>query len=252
MRLLRWATVLIVIAAAPLAAQKPKDAPKRPSLPANADTCDARAYFALGMSVLETTPWKAADAFYWATRLEPMWPDAVYARRIALLMTDPVRLSGYMEGNRGTVRSKAIREIDALMQRALTLDPFLKRNLDRTLFKYYLRWSYETYVRQNGGGPAAVDYGLLEHWVESYLASAPPRIRGWSLATSGRYDEALKAYAAALQDRKNTAGVHAERGRIFHMLGQDDSAVAEMGRAVAELRESDEKELVYVYESKAL
>ena len=46
--------------------------------------------------------------------------------------------------------------------------------------------------------------------------------------------------------------MHLERGRIFGMRAETDSAVAEFTAAVSELRKQDEKDLVVFYESKAL
>jgi tetratricopeptide (TPR) repeat protein len=42
------------------------------------------------------------------------------------------------------------------------------------------------------------------------------------------------------------------RGRLFFQLGQPDSALSELTLAVDELRKRDAKDLVYVYQSKAL
>src|SRR5262245_40997723 len=54
--------------------------PARPRLPAGADTNSGRAYYQIGLRLLERNLDSAADAFYWATRLEPDQGDALYAR----------------------------------------------------------------------------------------------------------------------------------------------------------------------------
>src|SRR5206468_5794225 len=105
----------------PLQAQNGK-VPKRPDLEAAADTNSAAAYYRYGVSVVEKDPRKAADAFYWATRLDPTWAQPLYARRIALLMADPRLLIGYMSRNRGVVQSKEAKSIDSLELRALMRD----------------------------------------------------------------------------------------------------------------------------------
>jgi tetratricopeptide (TPR) repeat protein len=51
---------------------------------------------------------------------------------------------------------------------------------------------------------------------------------------------------------KYKAYLRAERGRIFYYAGQHDSAVAEIGLAIDELRKQDSKDLVILYSSKAL
>ena len=52
-----------VFLAGPADAQR---APRRPALPAAADTNDARAYYELGVRSMDRRPEVAADAFYWA------------------------------------------------------------------------------------------------------------------------------------------------------------------------------------------
>ena len=47
-------------------------------------------------------PRHAADAFYWAAQLDPAWAEPLYARYVALLMSDTRRLVLYMEGDRRT------------------------------------------------------------------------------------------------------------------------------------------------------
>src|SRR5205814_9741185 len=72
--------------------------PDRPDLPGGADRHDAWSYYRLGQSMLIREPQKAADAFYWAARLNPAWAEAYYGRRVALLLRDPLRLTRYLDG----------------------------------------------------------------------------------------------------------------------------------------------------------
>ncbi|HZG43470.1 MAG TPA: hypothetical protein VEY93_10940, partial [Longimicrobium sp.] len=97
MRLLRSHLALFaaaVLLAAPAEAQRER-APRRPALPAAADTNDARAYYDLGVRSMERRPDLAADAFYWAIELRPGWADALYGRHTALLLRDPRRMIQY-------------------------------------------------------------------------------------------------------------------------------------------------------------
>src|SRR5690348_18430900 len=86
-------------------------APDRPRLETSADTNDAYAYYNLGLAKLDRDPDKAADAFYWAARLNPGWAEAYYARRVALLLKDPRRPLRYRDGDKGTVRPKQLQQI---------------------------------------------------------------------------------------------------------------------------------------------
>ncbi|HEY2804639.1 MAG TPA: hypothetical protein VGI92_02155, partial [Gemmatimonadales bacterium] len=89
----RWLGLFfLVLAAAPLGAQRP---PRRPRLAAGADTNDAVAYFQFGLDKVENDPSGGEAAFYWAARLDPMSPQSQYALYIARLLRDPARLAKY-------------------------------------------------------------------------------------------------------------------------------------------------------------
>lgn len=240
-----------VLPAAPLAAQREK-VPQRPRLTAAADTNSAHAYFSHGIRILEQQPFQAADAFYWAARLDPTWADPLYARRIALMMSDSRRLEGYMEGNRRIVTSPAVRQIDSLQYRALTLNPFLYRRLDRQLFKYYIRSSVKRSESMHRSATDRTDDALLDHLIESWLNGAGPWMRGWSSYNNGRFPDALRYFASALKGSRNKSDIHADRARIFFMTGNTDSARVSMASAVEQMRKKDDDALVYFYESKAL
>ena len=49
--------------------------PRRPKFTVVRDTNSAGAYYYHGLSVLDRDPQQAADAFYWASRLDPEWAD---------------------------------------------------------------------------------------------------------------------------------------------------------------------------------
>jgi len=239
-----------LLPAAPLAAQREK-VPNRPRLTAAADTNSAHAYFQHGITILEQQPHQAADAFYWAARIDPTWADPLYARRIALMMSDSRRLEGYMEGNRRIINSPTVRQIDSLQFRALTLNPFLYRRLDRQLFKYYIRSSIKREESLQGGAGRTDDV-LLEHLIENWLNGASPSMRAWSAYSNGRFPDALRYYASALKGSRNKSDIHADRARLFFMTGKTDSARVSMTQAVEQMRKKDDDALVYFYESKAL
>ncbi|HEX8244075.1 MAG TPA: hypothetical protein VF541_11280, partial [Longimicrobium sp.] len=116
---------LLSLAALPAAGQMPR----RPALPATADTNDAAAYYRQGMARLQSEPRVAADAFWWASRLDPHWADPLYARRAALMMADRRVLLGYYGGVESVWREGAVQAMDSLAAHALEMDPFLNRNL---------------------------------------------------------------------------------------------------------------------------
>ena len=129
--------------------------------------------------------------------------------------------------------------------------PFLQPKLDKDAITYVLTETAEAEMRRSGGG-TNMDRALLDYWIENYLRSAGPSTRAWMAQSEGNFPSALRSYAAALRGSREKSGIHAERGRIFFLTGQLDSAHSEMTRALEELRTEDKKKLVRFYESKAL
>ena len=100
---LRLAATLLLLVAGPgasLGAQSKKtkgdEAPPRPRFTIARDSNSAAAYYYHGLQVLGKKPYEAADAFYWAARLDPQWADPIYARRVALLMKYETSLVSYV------------------------------------------------------------------------------------------------------------------------------------------------------------
>ena len=234
-----------------LAAQ---NVPKRPPL-SGADTNQAAAYYTYGLSMLEQDPQKAADAFYWAARIEPDWAQPLYAGRIAfLLAADDRFVIGYMDGERSFTRSKDAKHIDSLELRARMLDPFLERDLDKTLLMRYMRALFDEDQKSFGGSDDRVQTQRFQYYLEKYWRTdAPPGRKAMVAVSEHRFPDALDAYRLALsQDRDHQAGIHEARARIFYAMGNGDSARAEMTQAITSLRQKDAKELVWLYESKSV
>ena len=253
------AMTLLLAAGAALA----QEAPKRPKLPgARADTNDATAYVLYGTSKLESDPWEAADALYWATRIDPTSAVAFYARWVALQVQDPGHLDHLARSNDPADR-RALLAIDSLNARALMLDPFLWRYLERKRFELVAIRSV---------------HGRDRTRMESFawlLGRSGPFDRAMTWYSAGGFDSALKQFASVLvlNDSLRLAAakgkrpheddaaldrfggyVHLERARIFYILTRYDSAAIELRLAAAGLRASDteEERLVRIYESHAL
>lgn len=243
-RVIGTTALLSAIASSLAGAQKE---PRRPELPAGADTNDAQAYFDLGQQQLNRNPEQAADAFYWSSRLQPTWADAFYARRVALLLTDRRRLVRYWQGDKRTIQSNDVRRIDSLYLHALALNPFVSERLDGALLDGVI-----TQIVNDADASGTGDVGNVRYEIETYLMHAPAAMRAWRAYTFGSFDDALKLYAEAIRQTKKNATLRIERGRLFFRLNQPDSALAEFSAALDELRKRDKKDLIYVYESKAL
>jgi tetratricopeptide (TPR) repeat protein len=249
MRRTTLALLALLAAAAPLAAQR--DEPRRPRLPAAADTNDARAYFRLGQELLDRRPRDAADAFYWASQIEPGWADPLYGRHVALLMSDPRRLVLYYQGDRSTRRNPQVQRIDSLYYRALRIDPFLRRQFDRELIRLWV-------ISAISGGEVGVDVPLVAFYSEQIMRDMPPLARARVLAGEGRLAQALAAFDQALRERNRRWSepvrvIRHERARMFALAGNDSMALVELRHAVeAGVEEEEGDELVFFYQSKAV
>jgi len=244
------AFILAVPCAAPAGAQRLGPEVPRPK-GAVADTNDAQAYFDYGVRLFELDPKAAAAAFYWAARLNPGSAEALYARRASLLMVDDGLRRTFIDGGQHARDSKQLRALDSLYLRALNLNPLLYRQLDKRLLTAHIAQEMIRDARRSGSD---VSRGEVDFMIESWLRlnNARPEFRAWVAYGDGRFDHALGLYASAEKSMKFKAGVRIERGRIFGMRGQLDSALAQFRLALTEMRSRDTKDLVYFYDSKAL
>jgi len=97
-------------------AQKPKDEPRRPKMPAGVDTNSAQVYYDYGLAKLNRDPEEAANSFYWAARINPLLADAYYGRRCALLLSDKWRFQKYEDDDRRTLQSDEVKRISSLYE----------------------------------------------------------------------------------------------------------------------------------------
>jgi tetratricopeptide (TPR) repeat protein len=224
--------------APPLAAQKAGKPIPRPKLRDVTDTNDAQAYFESGLRTFRENPGAAADAFYWAARLNPGWADPLYARRVAVLSSRQTLLNAIMTNNRRD--RPELRSLDSLQARAYMLNPFLYRRLDGQLFLTYLT---------SGNRHAEAE---LTYEINVAISQSTPAMQAWYAYSQGNFDRALQHYARAIQRGRETADLHLERARILGMRNEVGPAVAEFELALAEMRQKDEKKLVVLYDSKAM
>jgi hypothetical protein len=245
---IKSAFVIALLAGSQVAFAQKKNEPKRPKLPAGVDTNNAQVYTDFGLEKLERDPDKAADAFYWAARINPTSADAYYARRCALLLADTYRFQRYMADDRRTIESDEVKRIDSLYLYALTINPFLYRKLDVRLFHAFVANISEDYARDHRD----VSPGEVQYFLERQMAQWPASFRASQAYGEGRFDDALSLYAEAIKHSRSKWYYRIERGRLFFQLNQADSALAELTQALDEIRKVDKKDLVYVYDSKAV
>ncbi|MFL5606819.1 MAG: tetratricopeptide repeat protein [Gemmatimonadaceae bacterium] len=230
-------------------AQRLGPAEERPRLRDVADTNDAQAYYNLGLATFGRDVETAAAAFYWAARINPAWGEPLYGRRAALLMKDKHMMARVLDRDRGALESPEVKRLDSLQFRALMLSPFLYRRLERPMFVAYIKEEVMRQSRMTGEDVSPLE---LDDAIKQYLRGAKPSTRAWAYYSDGNFDAALENYARALETARDKAYLRLERGRIFGMRGATDSAVSEMRIAIEELRKQDKKELVVLYDSKAM
>jgi tetratricopeptide (TPR) repeat protein len=239
----------VLLAPAPASALQARRDPPRPRLETGADTNDAVAYYNRGVDLLEHDAQAAANAFFWATRLDPTWAEAYYARRIAGLMADSRLLLRYLDGDRRTAQSAEVQRLDSLEYRAQRINPFFARDLDKAFFFRYVIAS----VDEGGNRPLEGGERMeLEFLVEQAVRSneVSPWLRAHLAQSQRKYPEALSLFRYALSQSRNTVTIHEDLGTLFFATGAFDSALTHMRAALEELGQRDADRLVRVYESK--
>jgi tetratricopeptide (TPR) repeat protein len=248
MRRLAVVVLMVISAASVLGAQRKTPVPKRPLLRFTTDTNDADAYYRLGHESVARDPRVAADAFYWAARLNPYAAHAFYGLYASMLLANPRQLTRRLDDDPAAAQSPETKRIDSLFVRALMLDPFLYRKYEHLLLRRYFQHTVSR-------SPWVVGVPLgsaLDRAFGKWLEGAPVAIKAWAAYCEGRFQDALRDYAEAARMARNKAHLRSERGRIFYLTDQLDSALAELAVALDELRQRDSKEVVVAYASKAL
>lgn len=209
-------------------------APPRPALAAAADTNDPQAYFDAGLRALESDLARAADAFFWASRLDPASADALYARRVALHAYNLERVRGYLTSSRLDERSAFVRQIDSLFYLALDRNPFLYAQFDQQLIEL----ASSKIARSGFFRPPLFYIGSLQY-------------AAWKSYSEGNFSRAVELYAQAMKRDTADYWLHGARARAFYLMSQYDSALVEMTRMLSRARDAEARRVAPVYQSKA-
>ncbi len=232
------------------AAQTPSGAthltePVRPHLLPGADTNSASAYYQLGLERLNRDPEVAAAAFYWASRIEPTYAPALYARHVAMLLSDPPMLEGWEENNPRTLRRPEIKTIDSLELRARILDPFVHPALDQMLIQRYIDWK----IRESNGTPQS--QGELDYEIRTWLNQVDdPGWRGFMTLTQGDFRASARWFNEQARRYPRSWRPHFYRAQALVLGGSADSAATEMRSAIRLAATRDTTAMWLVYESK--
>jgi tetratricopeptide (TPR) repeat protein len=254
------AGALLTLAALSLRAQDTATV-ARPKLALGADSNSAEANFSYGLKVVQSQPEEAVRAFTWASRIDPSSGDVLYALRAAkLLAMNQAELVAYAS-QRGAKRTHDQLALDSLLYRAYAINPFLFSGLDVSVKRRIMAAQLKArYPKMND---VELSNAVSMRMLESYNY-------GLSLETQGRFDDALAAFAADIKATppvfKNKRDIdaavkmhqlvlivsHGERGHVFFMQDNMDSALTETTAAIDEMRSFDAKNVVFFYQSKAM
>ena len=213
----------------PLGAQPAENEPARPRLEAGADTNDWGSYHELGVHLMFTQPQKAADAFYWASRLDPGEAGPLYYQWRALWMSNPALRRRYFRGDRKALASVFAQRANAMRLRATFRDPFVLAI----------------------GDPAALERGPSTDRTREYLLKRPDDVGLWmyqaiNFYRIGGFDSTIaqiKQAIAALDriERKAPTRVYESReffeyaiGAAYMSLGDPKAAREAFERSVSE------------------
>jgi tetratricopeptide (TPR) repeat protein len=236
-RVVALACTVTLAVAASLGGQGSKaKEPKRPKLDSGRDTNSAASYYQYGMQHLSDRSEKAADAFYWAARLEPSGAEPWYGRWAALLLALQHR-DMFAVIDEDSRFSKDVSRIDSLRYEALLREPLIYTKLDAVLARDF----FQAISEATEGEVTEVDLAMVPD----------PALKGWLAYGSGRFAEAVKQYGVAIAHKPKAHGLHAGRARAFIPLLAYDSAAAEFeGERMIE--QSGESTLVRVYNSREM
>jgi tetratricopeptide (TPR) repeat protein len=227
---MRTSFILLALAAA-LAAESaiPRAAagqpePSRPTLRRDADPNDWEAYFDEGTRHFDRFPGRAAESFYWASRLDPRRAEPLFARWAAYMAQEHARWNAYVEEDERFLGRPDMVANEELRMRAYYRSPFVHRAFEAVL------WSrMDTQLRWDGATRAFMSYGEAE------------------------FDRAAAGFGRVV--RANP--VRNARFRYWRALAfvgdeQLDSATVEITELLATLRAEDEARVLDIYESKAM
>jgi Tfp pilus assembly protein PilF len=196
--------------------------PRRPKLPAGADTLDPQAYYQ--WADRPEVEWrKAQDGFYWAWRLAPYETGYLYSMyRMIWYRQTPEWRVGYDAGDPYVRRSRDARQLDSLYAEVLMRNPFPYVKTPCLLQEQRLD------QRRNPGGA-----GLLYY-------------------ETGCYDLANAALALALKREPTLLVAYIYRARGFFYQEQYDSALVQLDALLYALRAQEVTTVVQSYNSQAM
>ena len=196
----------------------------RPRLADTADTNDPLAYYRLGDSLRYQRPGIADRAFYWATRLDPTFAEAYFARW-RLLRRDNSQREMPDGSIRDIFRVKpgTAAATDSLLSIAIAYSPFLDGALD-------------------------IPYSIVN--MSERMAARDPTLAGMRAFGLRDYRTAVAQWAKAISDNPKQAMLHIPRAHAWVRLQEPDSAIADLTQLAQRLESVEHDSLMKAYSSK--
>ena len=196
----------------------------RPRLADTADTNDPLAYYRLGDSLRYRRPGVADRAFYWATRLDPTFAEAYFARW-RLLRRDYSQREMPDGSIRDVFRVKPsiAAATDSLLSIAIAYSPFLEGAFDIP--------------------PSIVN-------MSERTASRDPAIAGMRAFGLRDYRTAVTQWSKAISQDPKQAMLHIPRAHAWVRLQELDSAIADLTQLAKRLESVEHDSLMKAYFSK--
>ena len=189
-----------------------------------ADPNDPLVYYRLGDSLRSALPGAADRAFYWATRLDPTFADAYFARW-ALLRRD----YSLREMPDGTIREVdrlppgVLIPADSLLATAIAYSPFLEGTID--VPRWIMRMTEDR-------------------------ASQDPTTAGLRAYGKRDYRKATVEWAKALHKEPRRAMLRIARAYAWVRLNETDSAIADLSELIRHLESVERDSVVTPYFAK--
>ena len=186
-----------------------------------ADPADAVAYFQLGVRTMDTASGLADRAFYWATQINPFFPEAYYARWVLRRRT-PFRLPSDSVTPERRVASR--RATDSLRILAMEYNPFVDDGVE---FRH-----------------------VVAHPEGAVRLSRDPVIAAGQAYAQRDYRGAVRLWAEAIRKHPDIVMMHLPRSYAFQRLDETDSAIAELSTIAARIEKLERDSTTRGYFSK--
>jgi Tetratricopeptide repeat len=197
---------------------------RRPKLKAGADTNSWEAYFDYGVAQLRVDRRQSAAAFAWASRLDPSRAEPLFARWVVYWANNPGWFQDYLQDRPQVVEAPQVVKVDSLYWRALLRNPFVPRHLELVMYD-----------------------DLPGEW------SSDPFTQSVLAYDEERYADAVRGFAGLIRhDPVKYNYIRFHLALCFTAQRQFDSAAAEVGALLTEMRRRSEARFSRFYDSQEL